>query len=113
MPEPENTMTLPDEADPEDWGAIPERMFTPPGGDRPQCPHCMGRGYLTEETATVGSLILFHRRRIKMTQDELASKTGISRPQIANIESGRHDPPISRLRAFAEALGVKAKDLVP
>lgn len=81
--------------------------------DRPKCPHCMGLGYLTEETASVGSLILYHRRRVKMTQDELASQTGVSRPQIANIENGRHDPPLSRLRAFANALGVSAKDLIP
>lgn len=81
--------------------------------DHPKCPHCMGLGYLTEDTASVGALILYHRRRVKMTQDELAAQTGISRPQIANIESGRHDPPISRLRAFATALGVSAKDLIP
>lgn len=73
----------------------------------------MGKGYLTEETATVGSLILYHRRKKGLTQDELASQTGVSRPQIANIESGRHDPPLSRLRAFATALGCKTKDLVP
>lgn len=81
--------------------------------DHPKCPHCMGLGYLTPATASVGSMILYHRKRIKMTQDELAAKTGVSRPQIANIESGRHDPPISRLRAFAQALGVSAKDLIP
>jgi transcriptional regulator with XRE-family HTH domain len=81
--------------------------------DRPKCPHCMGVGYLTEETATVGSLILYHRRKAGLSQDELASQVGVSRPQIANIESGRHDPPISRLRSFAVALNVKTKDLVP
>ena len=88
-------------------------MEAPQNNDHPMCPHCMGAGYLTEETASVGSLILYHRKRIKMSQDELASKTGVSRPQIANIESGRHDPPLARLRAFAVALGVSAKDLIP
>lgn len=86
---------------------------TPPVEDRPTCPHCMGAGYLTEETATVGSLIFYHRRKSGMTQDELASQAGVSRPQIANIEAGRCDPPISRLRAFATALGCSTKDLVP
>ena len=81
--------------------------------DRPQCPHCMGLGYLTAENASVGSLLLFYRKKLGMTQDELAAKTGVSRPQIANIESGRHDPPLSRLRAFADALCVSAKDLIP
>jgi len=99
--------------DPENWGSIPEQLFPPEARDRPICPHCMGHGYLTEATASVGSLILYHRRLAKLSQDELAAKVGISRPQIANIESGRHDPPIHRLRAFAQALGCSAKDLIP
>ena len=77
------------------------------------CPHCMGKGFLTPETATVGALVLFYRRKAGLSQDELASKTGVSRPQIANIEAGRHEPPLHRLRKFADALGCQTKDLVP
>ncbi len=80
---------------------------------RIECPRCGGLGYLTSATTTVGDLIARRRNRCGLTQLELAMKIGISRPQIANIESGRSDPPVSRLRAFADALGCQMKDLVP
>ena len=77
------------------------------------CHWCAGLGYLTAATATVGDMIARQRRAVGLTQQELAQRVGVSRPQIANIESGRHDPPISRLRDFAAALGCSMKDLVP
>lgn len=81
--------------------------------DRIACPRCEGIGYLSAATATVGDMIARKRNAIGMTQQQLAAHVGCSRAQVANIESGRHDPPISRLRAFAEALACPMKDLVP
>ncbi len=78
-----------------------------------ECPHCMGKGYLTAATATVGDMIALRRKGLGLTQLELAGQIGISRPQIANIESGRHDPPVGTLRAYATALKCKVKDLIP
>ncbi len=81
--------------------------------ERIKCPRCAGLGYLTQATATVGDMIAERRRTAGLTQLELAERVGVSRPQIANIESGRHDPPLSRLRDFAVALKCSMKDLVP
>lgn len=80
---------------------------------RLQCPRCAGLGYLTAATTTVGDLIAMRRRALGLSQLELAEKVGISRSQIANIEGGRHDPPVSRLRDFAAALECSMKDIVP
>ena len=47
-----------------------------------------------------------------LTQKALAAKAKISRPYLARLETGRHDPHLSRLRKLARALGVKVSELV-
>ena len=49
---------------------------------------------------------LFRKKR-RMTQDELAIRLGYtSRSSIAKIEAGEVDLPQSKIKAFADALGV-------
>ena len=43
---------------------------------------------------------------------ELAAKIGVSRAYLARLEMGRHDPPLSRLRALAKALKVDIAKLL-
>lgn len=47
-----------------------------------------------------------------LTQEALAAKAGISRAYLARLETGRHDPHLSRLRALAKVLRVKVSALV-
>lgn len=47
-----------------------------------------------------------------LTQDALAKKVGVSRGYLARLEMGRHDPPLSKLRAIARALRVDVAELV-
>jgi transcriptional regulator with XRE-family HTH domain len=47
-----------------------------------------------------------------LTQDALAKKIGVSRGYLARLEMGRHDPPLSRLRTLAKALGVPVAELL-
>jgi putative transcriptional regulator len=47
-----------------------------------------------------------------MTQETLAKKVGVSRAYLSRLEMGRHDPPLSRVRKLAKALGVKVETLV-
>jgi len=47
-----------------------------------------------------------------LTQEELATKAGLSRAYVARLETGRHDPHLSRLRALAKILRVKVSQLV-
>ncbi len=81
--------------------------------DRITCPRCAGKGFLTPATSTIGDMIALHRRKLGMTQMELCVHVGVSRAQIANIESGRSDPSIKMLRSYADALRCQMKDLVP
>lgn len=76
-----------------------------------KCPHCNGTGNL--EGAEIGTMIHAYRTAKGMTQDELSQCVRKSRAQIANIEAGRTDFPVSMLRAFADALECEPKDLVP
>jgi len=56
---------------------------------------------------------LKHLREAKgFTQAALAKKAGASRAYLARLEMGRHDPPLSRLRVLAKALGVEVSKLV-
>jgi len=52
------------------------------------------------------------RERKGLTQEALAKKAGVSRAYLARMEMGRHDPPLSRLRKLAKALGVKVAKLI-
>ncbi|MGH7355108.1 MAG: helix-turn-helix transcriptional regulator [Candidatus Rokuibacteriota bacterium] len=52
------------------------------------------------------------RERKGMTQEALAKTSGVSRAYLSRLEMGRHDPPLSRLRTLAKALGVPVRDLL-
>lgn len=78
-----------------------------------RCPHCNGTGTMEAAAITAGDLILSHRKASGLTQQELASKVGLSRAQIANIEANRSDMPLSRFAKLADALGVSMKELIP
>lgn len=80
---------------------------------RIKCPHCNGTGTIGLDAATVGDMILAARKGRKMTQAELANAVGLSRAQIANLESGRSDLPMKTLSRFADALGTTMRALVP
>lgn len=76
-----------------------------------KCPHCNGTGEL--ETFGIGDLLKAQRKVAKLTQEDLAAKSSISRAQIANIEAGRSDIPVKTLMRLADAIGCKAGDLLP
>ena len=42
-----------------------------------------------KSTGTLAERLLLERRAMDLTQDELAARSGVSRPHIANIERGR------------------------
>ena len=49
-------------------------------------------------------LILLRRRR-KLTQRQLSTKSGVQQAEISRIEGGRANPTVSTLSALASALG--------
>lgn len=57
--------------------------------------------------------IKIRRKSMKMTQEELARRTGYTdRSSIARIEKGEIDLPQSKIRQFAEALGTTPSHLM-
>ncbi|HSI37189.1 MAG: XRE family transcriptional regulator [Phycisphaerae bacterium] len=63
---------------------------------------------------SMGAKIRRMRRRLGFTLDELAAKTGISKPYLSLIETGRVNNPPSddKLRKLEEVLGFPASELV-
>ena len=52
------------------------------------------------------------RLRLRLTQEQLAKKSGVSRSSIAQYEVGGSNPPIEQLRKLASALAVPIQDLL-
>ncbi len=67
--------------------------------------------YLCVQRA-IGSRIRMLRQARTITQSQLASAAGISRPTLANYEAGRQTMTVRALDAIARALGVDLRDLV-
>jgi transcriptional regulator with XRE-family HTH domain len=60
-----------------------------------------------------GKLVRRHRVRLKLTQDQLADRVGLSRTSITNIEKGRQKVLIHHLIHLAESLQVNPEALLP
>lgn len=61
----------------------------------------------------VGNNIAMYRKKMKLTQQELAELVGYSsRSTITMIEKGKRDMPASSVSKFAKALNVTAQDIL-
>jgi transcriptional regulator with XRE-family HTH domain len=64
--------------------------------------------------ATTGEKLKRERRGEGLTQAELAERSGVAQSTIAQIEGGGRPTPHPRtLAKLAEALGLRARDLLP
>src|SRR5260221_4391180 len=63
---------------------------------------------------TLGVKLRRQRRRLGLTLDELAGRTGISKPYLSLIETGRvpNPPSDEKLRRLEQTLGFSANELV-
>lgn len=75
-----------------------------------KCPHCNGTGELA---ATFGALVAATRNAKGLTQQVVSERAGMSRSQLANIETDRTDVPVKTLMRIADALEVSPKELLP
>ncbi|MCQ2549135.1 MAG: helix-turn-helix domain-containing protein [Lachnospiraceae bacterium] len=55
--------------------------------------------------ATIEKIVQIRKEK-KITQQELAERTGILRPNIARMESGNYNPTIDMLVRLADGLGM-------
>lgn len=51
------------------------------------------------------------RKKLNMTQEELASKIGISRAYLANIENGKHNPSLGVAGRISKLLNISVDEL--
>ena len=61
----------------------------------------------------IGERIKEARKSVRLTQVELARKTGLSRSYIGDIEKDRYNPSISTLQLIASATGTPLEALIP
>src|SRR5437773_1253473 len=63
---------------------------------------------------SLGTKIRRQRRRLGLTLDELAGRTGISKPYLSLIETGRvpNPPSDEKLRRLEQSLGFAASELL-
>ncbi len=57
----------------------------------------------------IADLVILHRTRSRLTQQQLADRMGTSVTAISRLESGRHLPSMETLRLVGEALGKRVK----
>lgn len=60
----------------------------------------------------LGQKIAKRRVAVKLTQEELAEKVGISRVYMGYIEQGRNAPSLEVLQKIASTIKVKISDLL-
>ena len=61
----------------------------------------------------LGILIRSRRKKLLLTQHDLAARIGISRASLANIETGRQKVLVHQLYSLAMALDLAPSDLLP
>ena len=61
---------------------------------------------------TVGESILYHRRRLSLTQAQLAGRIGVSAQAVSKWETGGGMPDISLIAPIARALGTTTDELL-
>jgi transcriptional regulator with XRE-family HTH domain len=76
-----------------------------------KCPYCNGSGEI--QNPTLGALVRHQREKAGLTQEQASRDAGMSRGQLANIETDRTDVPTKTLLRLADAIGCKAGDLLP
>ncbi len=57
----------------------------------------------------IADLVILHRTRSGLTQEQLAKRIGTSISAVSRLESGFHVPSLETLRKVAEAVGGRVK----
>lgn len=61
----------------------------------------------------IGAVVKARRKKLELTQEDLAGQLGISRGSLANIETGRQNILVHQLYRMAASLGLAPTDLLP
>lgn len=61
----------------------------------------------------LGKAIVEKRKKLRLTQSDLAFKVGIEVPNLSVIENGKSNPQLLTIVRIAAALGVELTELLP
>lgn len=62
---------------------------------------------------SAGSIIRRARVAARLTQSELARRSGVAQPHISNYEAGRHTPSFDTVRRIVRAAGGRIRVQIP
>ncbi|MGQ0548889.1 MAG: helix-turn-helix domain-containing protein [Armatimonadota bacterium] len=65
-----------------------------------------------DTASRIGRRLKDLRAKLGLTANELATRSGIRRPNVTRLENGKHVPSLETLERLAEALGVPVTELV-
>lgn len=60
----------------------------------------------------IGKKIRTEREKMGLSQEKLGEKAGVHRTYVGMVERGEKNITIFNLRRFAQALGIKVRDLI-
>ena len=60
----------------------------------------------------IGKKIRAEREKMGLSQEKLGEKAGVHRTYVGMVERGEKNITIFNLRRFAQALGIKVRDLI-
>jgi transcriptional regulator with XRE-family HTH domain len=60
----------------------------------------------------LGSNLRAARKKLKLTQEQVAERSGVHPTEVSRIEAGKRDPQVSTLRKLAAAVEVSPGDLL-
>ncbi len=66
----------------------------------------------TETATAFGAILRARRRALSLTQEGLAERAGLSQKHVARMERAERLPTVHAVLLVAQALGMKAADLV-
>ncbi|MDO5124704.1 MAG: helix-turn-helix transcriptional regulator [Eubacteriales bacterium] len=66
---------------------------------------------MAEKTAAMTTFIREYRKKIKMSQTELAKRVGVRRETIGRLEKGKYNPSLKLALDISKELCAKVEDL--
>ena len=70
------------------------------------------KAYQEKMSVAVGRMYKQARREMGLTQQEVADVSGVKRPNIARLESGKHSPTVDMLNRIADSMGMDMEILL-
>ena len=66
---------------------------------------------MADDSILLKNDISVHRERLGLTQGELASKCGVRRETIVNLERGKYNPSLKLALKICAVLGARVEDI--